>query len=59
MIKNLDEFYVQWHITEKCNLRCPHCYQELNNPYSEATFTDLQKIADQIIIALKDRKSVV
>ncbi|KUO50224.1 MAG: hypothetical protein APF76_10955 [Desulfitibacter sp. BRH_c19] len=23
-----DHFYFQWHITEECNLRCVHCYQE-------------------------------
>jgi radical SAM protein with 4Fe4S-binding SPASM domain len=22
------EFYVQWHITNQCNLRCRHCYQD-------------------------------
>ena len=22
------EFFVQWHLTEKCNLRCRHCYQD-------------------------------
>lgn len=21
------EFFIQWHLTEKCNLRCTHCYQ--------------------------------
>jgi radical SAM protein with 4Fe4S-binding SPASM domain len=21
------DFFVQWHLTEKCNLRCKHCYQ--------------------------------
>ncbi|MBI2849926.1 MAG: radical SAM protein [Chloroflexi bacterium] len=21
-------FFVQWHLTERCNLRCRHCYQE-------------------------------
>ncbi len=21
------EFFIQWHLTEKCNLRCRHCYQ--------------------------------
>ena len=20
-------FFVQWHLTERCNLRCRHCYQ--------------------------------
>jgi AdoMet-dependent heme synthase len=22
------EFLIQWHLTERCNLRCTHCYQE-------------------------------
>lgn len=22
------EFFVQWHLTERCNLRCRHCYQQ-------------------------------
>ena len=22
------DFFVQWHLTEKCNLKCTHCYQE-------------------------------
>jgi MoaA/NifB/PqqE/SkfB family radical SAM enzyme len=22
------DFIIQWHLTEKCNLRCRHCYQE-------------------------------
>jgi AdoMet-dependent heme synthase len=21
-------FFIQWHLTERCNLRCSHCYQE-------------------------------
>jgi AdoMet-dependent heme synthase len=21
------EFFIQWHLTERCNLRCTHCYQ--------------------------------
>lgn len=25
-IKNF-EFFIQWHLTERCNLRCRHCYQ--------------------------------
>ncbi len=23
-----EEFYFQWHITERCNLRCKHCYHD-------------------------------
>src|SRR4030043_899574 len=21
------QFFIQWHLTERCNLRCRHCYQ--------------------------------
>ena len=50
---DLDEFYFQWHITERCNLRCVHCYQEGYNIRSEFSLAQLEKIADQIILALK------
>lgn len=56
MIKSLDEFYFQWHITDKCNLRCPHCYQEEYDDKTELTLPQLKKIADQIISALKKWK---
>jgi len=22
------DFLIQWHLTERCNLRCKHCYQD-------------------------------
>ena len=25
-------FFIQWHLTERCNLRCRHCYQERRKP---------------------------
>ncbi|MBE0478553.1 radical SAM protein, partial [Candidatus Aerophobetes bacterium] len=50
---DLDEFYFQWHITERCNLRCIHCYQEGYNIQSEFSLAQLEKIADRIILALK------
>ncbi len=25
------EFFIQWHLTERCNLRCRHCYQVAGN----------------------------
>jgi MoaA/NifB/PqqE/SkfB family radical SAM enzyme len=56
MIKSIDEFYIQWHITDRCNLRCPHCYQEVYNSKSELSLSDLRKIADQITNALKKWK---
>src|SRR5512135_1104865 len=27
-IGNKFDFLIQWHLTERCNLRCTHCYQE-------------------------------
>jgi radical SAM protein with 4Fe4S-binding SPASM domain len=37
---------LQWHVTERCNLRCAHCYQE---GYSgeELCFQDLLKVLEQ------------
>ncbi len=35
----------QWHITERCNLHCTHCYQE-NSPADELSFTDLLKVLE-------------
>ncbi|MDD5168313.1 MAG: radical SAM protein [Syntrophales bacterium] len=26
------DFFIQWHLTERCNLRCRHCYQERRKP---------------------------
>jgi len=26
-ISDLQDFFIQWHLTERCNLRCRHCYQ--------------------------------
>jgi radical SAM protein with 4Fe4S-binding SPASM domain len=37
---------LQWHITERCNLRCAHCYQD-NYAHDELSFTDLLKILSQ------------
>jgi radical SAM protein with 4Fe4S-binding SPASM domain len=39
-----DEFYFQWHITERCNWRCRHCYQN-DKPTDELAVGDLLRIA--------------
>ena len=52
----MDEFYFQWHITERCNLRCPHCYQDGYDAKSELPLPQLTKIADQIFITLRKWK---
>jgi radical SAM protein with 4Fe4S-binding SPASM domain len=37
-------FHIQWHITDFCNLRCRHCYQENFSPESNLSFEKLEKI---------------
>ncbi len=37
---------LQWHLTERCNLRCSHCYQETNLG-EELGFQDLLRILEQ------------
>ncbi|MFH1933883.1 MAG: radical SAM protein [Pseudomonadota bacterium] len=43
-----NEFYFQWHITEKCNLRCKHCYHSNYTSASELSLSELIFIADKI-----------
>ena len=43
-----DDFYFQWHITDKCNLRCSHCYQDDYSYSSELSLEELKSIADKI-----------
>lgn len=38
---------IQWHITERCNLRCSHCYQE-SAPPPEPPLSQLLAILDRI-----------
>ena len=46
-----DEFYFQWHITEQCNKRCLHCYQ--NEHYSrDLPLADLQLVLSRMEEAL-------
>lgn len=45
------EFYFQWHIFSKCNLRCKHCYQD-DYSHGEMDLEKLKRVADQMILAL-------
>ena len=40
-----DEFYFQWHLTERCNRACRHCYQN-GKPTSELGLDDLFRVVD-------------
>jgi len=34
------DFLIQWHLTERCNLRCKHCYQD-NKKKEEMSFLEI------------------
>ena len=56
LIQGQDEFYVQWHLTNRCNLRCAHCYQEDYTGDSEMGLEELKSVADKLIQALEKWK---
>jgi len=53
MPHRLPAFTIQWHLTERCNLRCIHCYQNERFVKQELTFAQSKKIIDEILKALK------
>ena len=38
-------FRVQWHLTERCNLKCIHCYQDDCTKFEEINMTEMKKSA--------------
>lgn len=47
------EFFVQWHLTENCNLRCRHCYQGERSA-DEMTLPEIQKVISEVSDMVKD-----
>jgi len=50
-----NEFNFQWHITNLCNLRCRHCYQEDFSSKSDLEWSEIKSIVDNIISSLKEK----
>lgn len=46
-----DEFYFQWHITERCNKHCRHCYQN-DHPMADLPLADLELVLRRMDEAL-------
>jgi len=46
-------FYIQWHMTNSCNLRCSHCYQDDFTTDNDLDWLDLKKVSDHILMALQ------
>lgn len=41
------DFFIQWHLTEKCNLHCTHCYQTGKQMY-EMTLPEIKDTINEI-----------
>ncbi len=41
------DFFIQWHLTERCNLRCTHCYQS-DNKSTELSFAEIGNTVAEI-----------
>jgi radical SAM protein with 4Fe4S-binding SPASM domain len=48
-----EPFYIQWHITNLCNLRCSHCYQDDFSRKDDLEWPALKSICDNLLRALK------
>jgi AdoMet-dependent heme synthase len=46
-VNNPFEFFVQLHLTEKCNLRCKHCYQQGGLP-DEMSLSEISAVIDEV-----------
>ncbi|MEW6388022.1 MAG: radical SAM protein [Thermodesulfobacteriota bacterium] len=42
------EFIIQWHLTDKCNLKCRHCYQE-GGLTQEMTLPEIAGVISEIV----------
>jgi radical SAM protein with 4Fe4S-binding SPASM domain len=49
-----DQFYIQWHITNLCNLRCQHCYQDDFSKESDLGWAGLEKVCDNLLNTIRE-----
>lgn len=52
-LNNPFEFFVQLHLTERCNLRCTHCYQNGDHP-DEMILPEIAALIDEVGEMLAD-----
>jgi len=56
-----DSFFIQWHITNLCNLRCQHCYQDDFSKRNDLDWSGLKKVSDNLLATLQewDKKACI
>lgn len=47
------EFFIQWHLTERCNLRCRHCYQG-EGVADELTLPEIKSVVTEVSGMIRD-----
>ncbi len=50
--------YIQWHITNYCNLRCRHCYQEIFSLANDLDWVGLRQVADNLLRSLRENEQM-
>jgi radical SAM protein with 4Fe4S-binding SPASM domain len=51
-----EPFYIQWHLTNFCNLHCRHCYQDDFSKESDLDWSSLKKISDNLLHSMREWK---
>lgn len=46
-ISQTHDFFIQWHLTERCNLRCSHCYQT-GATSDELSYHEILSVMDEV-----------
>lgn len=46
-INHAFDFFIQWHLTERCNLRCKHCYQE-DRKIKEMALSGIKRVVGNV-----------
>jgi radical SAM protein with 4Fe4S-binding SPASM domain len=49
-----EQFHIQWHITNLCNLRCQHCYQDDFSREKDLDWTGLKRVSDNLLTTIKE-----
>lgn len=50
--KQIKKFYIQWHVTDKCNLSCKHCY--VDNKKKELPLEEMKRGIDNILLPVSN-----
>jgi AdoMet-dependent heme synthase len=51
--ENAFDFFIQWHLTERCNLACAHCYQEGRN-VAEMALPEIKKTIKSVSNTIRE-----